>query len=365
MTGLLYKKLIIALFLLLVFAASIATWGNLEADPNTTFDRQSLLSGKLARDFEQRYDKDFSLQKIGLNVWAAVQYILFKEAKKGLLIGTDGWFFSAEEFIVSAAAEQALDDNLNFIGKASQQLASHGVDLIVVLIPSKARLLNSKTGRHRPAKLHREMYSQVINSLDKKHILTVDGWQEMRAHAYSESLYLKTDTHWSSQGAALMASRTAALFYQHLPQLSLAPQEFITESSGEQSVQGDLLRFLPLSPLFDNLMPTAESVDIYQTYAAEEDFLLAMDMSEELGEVVLLGTSFSADRRWNFDGALKQALTVDVQNLAEQGQGPIVPMADFLKDQLPAATNLKLVIWEIPERYLPVAYPQAYSQTNL
>ena len=130
-------------------------------------------------------------------------------------------------------------------------------------------------------------------------------------------------------------------------------------------MQGDLLRFLPLSPLFDNLMPTAESVDIYQTYAAEEDFLLALDMSEELGEVVLLGTSFSADRRWNFDGALKQALTVDVQNLAEQGQGPIVPMADFLKDQLPAATNLKLVIWEIPERYLPVAYPQAYFQINL
>ena len=75
--------------------------------------------------------------------------------------------------------------------------------------------------------------------------------------------------------------------------------------------------------------------------------------------MVLLGTSFSADRRWNFDGALKQALAVDVQNLAEQGQGPIVPMTRFLTDYLPLSANLKLVIWEIPERYLSVAYPQS------
>ena len=89
--------------------------------------------------------------------------------------------------------------------------------------------------------------------------------------------------------------------------------------------------------------------------------------SIELPEVVLLGTSFSADRRWNFDGALKQAFAVDIQNLAEQGQGPIAPMARFLSDYLPdhlpnqlqESDNLKLVIWEIPERYLSVAYSQS------
>lgn len=364
MTEIHHKKLIIALFLLLVFGASIATWGKLEEDSKKSFDRQSLFSGKLARNFEQRYDKSFSLRQIGLNVWTAFQYTVFKEAKKGLMIGSDGWFFSAEEFVVSADGQQAFNANMDFISQASATLARRDIGLIVVLIPSKARLLKPHTGRHQPDKLHREMYPLVIKTLNSKHIITVDGLQEMRAHDSSESLYLKTDTHWSPQGAELIASRTAALLYQKLPQLSLAQQEFITETSGEQSLQGDLLRFLPLSPLFDHLMPTAESIDISQTYAAEEDSLFAADFSEDTGQVVLLGTSFSADRRWNFDGALKQALAVDLQNLAEQGQGPIVPMADFLNDQLSTAGNLKLVIWEIPERYLPVAYPQAYSQVH-
>lgn len=369
MTRQLDKKLMIALFIALVFGASIATWGQLEGNLDKV-DRQSILSGELARDFEQRYDKKFSLQQIGLNVWTAFQYSIFREAKKGLLIGSDGWFFSAEEFVVSANAEQGLKDNLDFIDRASAQLADRGVGLIVVLIPSKARLLEARTGRHQPAKLHRDMYTRVINTLDKKHILAVDGLREMRAHPQTESLYLKTDTHWSPVGAQLIASRTAALFYQHLPQLGLAEKKFITESAGAQSVQGDLLRFLPLSPLFDNLMPAAESVDLYQTYAVEDDLLFAaIDAetvdSESIGEVVLLGTSFSADRRWNFAGALKQALAVDLQNFAEQGQGPIAPMADFLNDQLPTATNLKLVVWEIPERYLPVAYSRVLTQSNL
>ena len=162
-----------------------------------------------------------------------------------------------------------------------------------------------------------------------------------------------------------MAAATAELFYKQFPQRALSPKAFITESVGNQLLEGDLLEFLPLSPLFDQLMPEEEQIELYQTYPLGDDFLLATNDGlfspvSDQPEVVLLGTSFSADRRWNFAGALKQALSADVQNIAQQGQGPIVPMADFLNDYLPTPTanNLKLVIWEIPERYLPVAYAE-------
>jgi len=365
MTGMLYKKLTIIVFLVLVFGATVATWGKLEEDSQRTFDPQAILSGKFARDFEQRYDRGFSLRQVGLNVWMAVQYLMFNEAKKGLLIGSNGWLFSDEEFIVAADGEQALKANLTFIEQASEQLANQGVELIVVLIPSKARLLTSQTGRHNPTSLHRQMYSQVINRLSKNSIFTLDGLQEMRAYGQPESLYLKTDTHWTPRGAELLASRTAALFYRQLSQLSLNQQAFITEAVGVDSLQGDLLRFLPLAPLFSDLLPAAEYIDIYQTYPAGDDFDAFISSAEKPQQVVLLGTSFSADRRWNFDGALKQALAVDVQNLAVMGQGPIEPMVNFLNNYLSAAKDLKLVVWEIPERYLPVAYPQAYSQIDL
>ena len=229
MTGILFKKLMISVFLALVFGASLATWGTLEDSSQQTFDSRAILSGKFAQNFEQRYDRGFSLRQVGLNVWTAIQYLVFDEAKKGLLIGREGWFFSSEEFMVAANGERALKDNLVFIEQASEQLASRDIGLIIVLVPSKARLLASQTGRHNPAQLHRQMYSQVIDSLYNKRILAVDGLREMRTHTEPESLYLKTDTHWTPRGAQLLASRTAALLNQQLPQLSLVQQQFITD----------------------------------------------------------------------------------------------------------------------------------------
>ena len=369
MTERLFKQLIVALFLMTIFGAGLMTLLNLEAlkssetDHGTGFERETLLSGELARNFEQHYDTEFSLREIGLNTWAAFQFSVFKQAKKGLLIGTDGWLFSDEEFIAHPRGQQSLDANIAYMVDASGQLANKDIALIVVLIPSKARLLQEQVGNHQPALLQQELYPKVLNSLQEQLIPVVDGLQVMSSHPQPESLYLKSDTHWTPAGAGLIASNTAALINQHLPGLSLTPKQFVTENAGESSIAGDLLSFLPLAPFFEHLLPETESIDLFQTYAAEDKALFDNEplFAEHKGsEVVLLGTSFSADRRWNFDGALKQALSVDLENLAEQGHGPISPMVKFL--QLPLPAELKLVIWEIPERYLSMAYPEIESQ---
>ena len=389
MTGMLFKRLVVWAFLLFVFVASASTLINLGAvglSDRTSSTEQNeeqseeqsgeqgqeqgqepdplhLLSGELAQTLEQRFDSHFSLRQIGLNVWAAFQFSVFNEAKKGLLIGLEGWLFSSEEFIAHAHAEQAIDENIVFMAQASQLLANRDVALLVLLIPSKARLLKAQLGSHQPALVQQSLYPLVLNSLREKGIFVVDGLQVMGGHEQPESLYLKTDTHWTPEGAALIASSAAGLVQQRIPELDVTTQKFITESTGSNSIEGDLLRFLPLTPLFDNLMPAPEHIELYQTYPAEDDAGIiedrfADDLPSKPPQVVLVGTSFSADRRWNFDGALKQALAVDIENLSEQGQGPIVPMANFLMDYLPMSANLKLVIWEVPERYLGVSYPQ-------
>ena len=399
MTGMLFKRLVVLAFLLFVFAVSLSTLVNLGAvglsDRHSNAQRGgdqsieqsieqrieqredlaplNLLSGELAETIEQRFDSDFSLRQIGLNVWAAFQFRVFNEAKKGLLIGLEGWLFSNEEFIAHANAEQAIEENIVFMAQASRLLANRDVALMIVLIPSKARLLKAQLGSHQPALLQQSLYPLVLNSLREKGILVVDGFQVMAGHQQPESLYLKTDTHWTPEGAALIASSTAGLVQQRLPELHIPTEKFITESTGSNAIEGDLLRFLPLAPLFDNLMPAPERIQLYQTYPAGngagivEDLFIedlfvkdpfGHDLSNKPPQVVLVGTSFSADRRWNFHGALKQALAVDIENLSEQGQGPIVPMANFLMDYLPMSAGLKLVIWEVPERYLGQSYPQ-------
>ena len=54
-------------------------------------------------------------------------------------------------------------------------------------------------------------------------------------------------------------------------------------------------------------------------------------------------------------GALRQHLQRDISNHAEDGQGPLIPMLKYLQsDELQNAPP-QLVIWEFPERYLPMS----------
>ncbi len=57
---------------------------------------------------------------------------------------------------------------------------------------------------------------------------------------------------------------------------------------------------------------------------------------------------------WNFVGALKQALHSDVVSYAEDGHGPILPMLSYLKSDDFKNSPPQVLIWEFPERYLPV-----------
>jgi alginate O-acetyltransferase complex protein AlgJ len=69
-------------------------------------------------------------------------------------------------------------------------------------------------------------------------------------------------------------------------------------------------------------------------------------------DVVLVGTSYSANPDWSFPEALKLSLKSDVLNAAAQGLGPVKPMSDYLASDAFRDAPPKVVIWEFPLRYL-------------
>ena len=70
--------------------------------------------------------------------------------------------------------------------------------------------------------------------------------------------------------------------------------------------------------------------------------------------MALVGTSYSANPLWNFDGFLKEELEADVLNVADERMGPFETMQKYLKDEALETNPPKLIIWEVPERYLPI-----------
>jgi hypothetical protein len=52
---------------------------------------------------------------------------------------------------------------------------------------------------------------------------------------------------------------------------------------------------------------------------------------------------------------------MDVENLSLEGEGPMAPMLEFLNTENLDKDAIKLVIWEIPERYMLFDYSPLYA----
>lgn len=307
----------------------------------------SLIRGEIAKQFEAHYDKLFPVKTLGTNVWAAIQLTLFGEGRSGVVIGEDGWLYTQEEFRDYTDGEQRIAAHLRLIEQVRDALRARHTELVVALVPAKARIYPEHLGGERPAAVHRDLYLQVQMELAQRQIAAPDLLRAFAHCKTGQAVFLRTDTHWTPDGAACAA--------RAIVQATGADgaQRFDTEFEAPREHRGDLMQFLPLTPYFDTLLPEPDLLVPRVTVAQGAGTLL-----DELPvpDTVLIGTSYSADPKWNFDGALRDALDADVLNLAERGRGPFAPMLAFL-DQPPTADAPRRVVWEIPERYLPAAEP--------
>ncbi|MGE8362714.1 alginate O-acetyltransferase [Pseudomonas sp.] len=343
------RKLYVALFiglLVVIFLWSLRGVANYRMP-----DTFTVLDGGLAKTFEQHYDKTLPVKEIGTNVWAAVDYLLFNEGRPGVLIGENDWLYSDEEFNPVPNAQQQLSDNLAMIRGVRDELARYDVELVLAIIPAKSRLYPEHVGEHRPASLHQDLYQRFHTAVSGVGITAPDLLAPLQAAKNDAQLFLRTDTHWTPEGAEVVAEQLSKAV-----QVEGEPREFVTETGKQEPYKGDLTTFVPVDPLFAELLPEFDPLEKRTTREASEpaEGADALFADTEM-PVTLVGTSYSANPNWNFDGALRQHLQRDLSNHAEEGKGPILPMLTYLQsDELKNATP-QVVIWEFPERYLPVA----------
>ena len=330
---------------LLVLATGAAA--ALRALPFGAAVNASWLNGAAAREFENHYKADFPATDFGTALWTAIEFRLFGTGRPGVVIGRDGWLFSEEEFRAWPQAEARLQQRLALIEAVDQRLWVQGVDLILAPLPAKARIYPDKLGERQPDLSQRLLYERLLTEMRRRHVNHVDLFGALLACSHEEPSFLRTDTHWTPQGAQC-AARMIAAQAQRLSH----PAAYSTEQLPVRAHQGDLLKYLPMAPWFSQWMPEPDRYRPLQSRAAGSGDLLG---DAPLPDTVLICTSYSEDRRWNFEGALSQALGEPVLNFAERGVGPYLPMLRWLQalEQGTAASGVpRQVIWELPERYL-------------
>jgi len=271
------------------------------------------------------------------------------------VLGRDQWLYSDEEFNPIVNEELNLQGNYALVEGVRQELKAKGVKLVMAIVPAKTRLYPEHLGEVKPSSIHANLYEDFHARVAANKILAPDLFGPMlKAKLDGQQVFLRTDTHWTPEGAQIAAEALAKTIAEKTP-LNGEPQHFVTEPAEKVTHKGDLRLFLPLDPLFENLMPKTEPLQKRNTVAAQDqpagdDALFA---NAEV-PVALIGTSYSANPNWNFVGALKQALNSDVVNYAEDGHGPILPMLTYLKSDAFKNSPPQVLIWEFPERYLPV-----------
>jgi alginate O-acetyltransferase complex protein AlgJ len=346
-----FRVLYIALFLGILLALGV--WSLRSFASFSTSAQTTVLNGRWTKAAETHYDDEFPIKRLGTNLWAALDFKLFNEGRPGVVLGSDQWLYSDEEFNPVANGEQNQANNLALINGVRDALKKQGTQLVLAIVPAKTRLYPEHLGDKVPAALHADLYQQFHEQVAQAGILAPDLLAPLQQAKQSGPVFLRTDTHWTPMGAEIVAQQLGATIAEHTP-LSGEPERFITEAKDTAPYKGDLTSFLPLDPLFSNLLPTPDplqqrSTHPVQTDSKDDDALFANNDVP----VALVGTSYSANPHWNFLGALKQALHSDVVNYAEDGHGPMLPMLTYLQSDAFKNTPPQVLIWEFPERYLP------------
>ncbi len=312
-------------------------------------------NGGLAQELESHYDQEFPVKGFAVSLWALIDYTIFAEGRKGVEVGRQGWLFTDEEYANTSLASELVTEHLDKIQRVEGLLEKKGINLVVAVIPAKARVYQEFLTKPLPAHASRR-YSDFSQWAKQEGIDLVDLLPALTGAKQVEQVFLRTDTHWTPAGASVAAKSIADMAqkqYQSIPWLT----ETFKVTTGEQKPYiGDLLSYIPLAPFFTEFGPEPESLRSVEFEAtSEQEVDLFGDKSYS---VALVGTSFSAKPEWGFVGALENHLGLSIADYSLEGKGPFIPMQEMLESDEFNESLPELVIWEIPERYLALPEQQ-------
>lgn len=316
--------------------------------PVVMLPETGLLSGGLTRDLDGVYKKDLPHMAASFGLIGAARYAMLGEARQGALVGRDGWLFSAEE-VRSMPSDAALAGIVGTVQAVRAQLKASGTDLVVVPLPAKVDIYRHLGPDPVFGQALEQLYGTFTAALAADGVTAVDARTPLLNP--NDPVFFATDTHWTPLGASLVAAAVASSGV-----IDSGTLTFDRKVSDPKPLTGDLVSFVTTETLAPRIGLPRENVTPVTLTASNATTDI---FGGAATDIVLVGTSYSANTDWGFADALMLALGRDVVSVAEQGLGPLKPMQDYLagadyRDEAPA-----VVIWEIPVRYLtdPAIWP--------
>lgn len=299
------------------------------------------LRGTVTHSFDTLYKTAMPHREPSIGVMGAARYLLIGEGRQGVVVGRDGWLFTSEE---TRPLPASLQPSVAKIAEVRDLLAIHGTKLIVVPLPAKVDVQSAHASVPELSAEMAGFYADLLANLNAAQIEAVDARTPLVELVKSKPAFFATDTHWTLDGAAAVAIAVA-----NSGLIPLGAADMTRTEEPKADFAGDLVSYVTTEGIAPMLGLDREDANPYVVAAPA-------DTSDIFGaaqvDVVLIGTSYSANPHWSFAEALKLDLHQDVLNAAEPGLGPVKPMDKYLASESFRDTPPKVVIWEIPLRYL-------------
>lgn len=248
------------------------------------------------------------------------------------------------------------------IRQFAADLHARGIQLIVLPIPSKGALLGAN---HRAAEdylpIHNASFGQFVSELGSSQIELCDPTDvllDRPGSAQYQSRYLRTDSHWTPEGAQITAWLLAQKVHPLVQSMVSQPTLYETRKVSLKNV-GDTARLLGGDTVTQIIAP--ESCEITQV----ENLDHSQWSSDSHAKVLLLGDSFTniysqSELGWGtsagFAEHLSLALRQPLDRIALNAGGALAARRELLRQmQQPGPDRLagkKVVIWQFAEREL-------------
>lgn len=270
---------------------------------------------------------------------------------KTLVLGKEDWLFrTATDMLGSFGPD---DNSLQLLRHLTRALKEKGVQLMIVYVPTRGLLhhrffdeANARTYHYEQALAN---YRSALERIRAQGILVAD-YSQLVSQTLSDDYYFKRDHHWSPFGAKVTARLVADYVTTEGP-ADFAAHSFVNRPEGVYGREGTLQlawKSLCNQQFLKQFVPYYVHERAATTAAASEDSLFSDDA---VPEIALVGTSFSADLKFNFVGFLREYLHADITNLSIEGGGFDGALLQALNDPEFLRNPPKLLIWELPAYY--------------
>lgn len=238
---------------------------------------------------------------------------------------------------------------LQELNRLKALLADYGTELMVVYLPARGLTYPDELAANAinyDVKSARTHYLDALESIRQQSIVVPQLGQLFNSDPDSPLFYEK-DIHWSIEGA----KATAQIIAGEIDKLGLADLD--SERKYETTYNG-MMRDVAnveqaIAQICDSSYAPTYSPTYVTTEIASEDEGDAFTLFDEVSDdIVLLGTSFSALSKFNFNGYIQEYANVPVANYALSGGGLIGSWINYLKSGDFQASPPQLIVWEVP-----------------